>query len=84
MHKHALALGYFFLSVFCIFTSSQSFQLCIPLLTAALVAAILGLVFFFSACAPLVHNWLVEGARLVRLARELPTHPSTFENDLPA
>lgn len=74
MQKHALALGYFFLAVFCIFTCSQGFlQLFyIPLLLAALAAALMGLGFLLSACAPqfpAVKKWLVQ---MVRMAQEPP------------
>lgn len=74
MQKHALALGYFFLAVFCIFTCSQGFlQLFyIPLLLAALAAALMGLGFLLSACAPqfpAVKKWLVQ---MVRVAQEPP------------
>ena len=86
MQKHAMALGYFFLSVFCIFTCSQGFLVlyCIPLLLAALAAALMGLGFLFSACAAQFQagkNWLVQ---LVRLAQQPPAHPSTFREDHPA
>ncbi len=74
MQKHALALGYFFLAVFCIFTSSQGFlQLfSFPLLLAAFAAALMGLGFLWSGCAPqlsAVKKWLVE---MVRLAQQSP------------
>ena len=86
MEKHAMALGYFFLAVFCIFTSTQSFLVLfrIPLLLAALAAALAGLGFLFGACAAQFQarkNWLVQ---MVRLARQPPTHPSTFREDHPA
>ena len=43
MQKHAIALGYFFLAMFCIFTSAQSFyELRILLLLAALAAVLAG------------------------------------------
>jgi hypothetical protein len=74
MQKHALALGYFFLAIFCVFTSSQeSLRMFTPPLTvAALAAALMGMGFLFSACAPLfpaVKDWLV---RQVRLAQQPP------------
>ena len=85
MEKHAMALGYFFLAVFCVFTSTQSiFEFRVPLLLVALGAALTGLGFLFSACAAQFQagkNWLVQ---MVRLARQPPTHPSTFREDHPA
>lgn len=74
MQKHALALGYFFLAVFCIFTCSQGFlqRFYIPLLLAALAAALMGLGYLFSACAPqfpAVKNSLLQ---MVRLAQSPP------------
>jgi len=81
-----MALGYFFLAVFCVFTSTQGFLVlyCIPLLLAALAAALMALGFLFSACATQFQegkNWL---AQMVRLAQQPPTHPSTFREDPPA
>ena len=87
MQKHAMALGYFFLAVFCIFTGSQVFGFRIPLLLAALAAALTGVGFLLSACAvqfQAAKNWLVQMWRLIPLARQLPTHPSTFREDHPA
>ena len=93
MQKHAMAMGYFFLAVFCIFTCSQGFLVLYktPLLLAALAAALMGLGFLFSACVPqfqavknwvvAVKNWLVQ---MVSLAQQPPTHPSTFREDHPA
>ncbi len=79
MQKHAMALGYFFLAVFCVFTCSQGFlQLFyIPLLLAALAAALMGLGFLFSACAPqfqALKNWLVQ---MVCLAQQPPVENKT-------
>ena len=92
MEKHAMALGYFFLATFCIVNSAHTVPpLALPLLLAGLVAGLVGLRFFVSACASriksrinLIKNWFVEMARLVPLARELPPHPSTFREDHPA
>lgn len=86
MHKHAMALGYFFLAVFCIFTSSQgSLQLfAVPLLLAAMVALLVGLVFLWSACAPqLAIAWKRLG-EMVRLAQEPPLENSHRATDSPS
>ena len=81
VQKHAMALGYFFLAIFCLFTCSQGFLqgFSIPLLLAALAAAMMGLGFLLSACAPqfaTFKKWLVQ---MVRLAQQPPVenrHPS--------
>ncbi|MEI8379668.1 MAG: hypothetical protein WCJ09_06040 [Planctomycetota bacterium] len=71
MQKHAMALGYFFLSVFCIFASSQGqlrFQ--IPLLLVALITALMGIGFLMIAWAAqfqTAKRWVLE---MVRLARQ--------------
>ncbi len=74
MQKHAIALGYFFLSVFCIFTSSQGYLelFCIPLLLVALVAALMGIGFLMSAWAgqfQAARKWLLQ---MVHLAQQAP------------
>jgi hypothetical protein len=90
-----MALGYFFLSAFCLFACGHSSQpLQLPLLWAGWAAVLVGAVFFVSACAPLIReitNWFrvtkeafAELARLVPLARELPPHLSTFQEGRPA
>ena len=80
-----MALGYFFLTVFCLFTSPQSYlELRIPLMLAALLAALIGLGFFVSACAPQIQaikNWFLEMVQLMRLARELPPHPTALREE---
>ncbi len=71
MQNHAMALGYFFLSVFCIFASPQvQLRLQIPLQLAALISALMGIGFLMIAWAPqlrTVKRWIVE---MVRLARQ--------------
>jgi hypothetical protein len=73
VEKHAMALGYFFLAAFCLFASGQpTVPFRSPLLLAGRAAALVGAVFFVSACAPrilainrAIANWFVETARLV-------------------
>ncbi|MBX3449225.1 MAG: hypothetical protein KF777_06685 [Planctomycetaceae bacterium] len=74
MQKHTMALGYFFLAIFCIFTSAQESlrMFSPPLLVAAFAAAMMGLGFLLSAVAPLfaaVKDWFI---RLMRLAQQPP------------
>lgn len=70
-----MALGYFFLAVFCVFTSAQSFiAFRTPLLIAALVAALAGLGFLASACSGQLQaakKWVVH---LLQIARQPPVH----------
>lgn len=80
MQKHAMALGYFFLAVFCLFTSSQILQLQGPLLLAALFAAFTGVGFFLNACAEQIQaakKWLLQ--IFWRLVRE-SEHPSNYRD----
>lgn len=85
MEKHALALGYFFLSAFCVFACGHSsLPLQFPLQLAALTAALLGVTFFIAACAPFViviKDALVLIVKQVPLARELPPHRSVLQED---
>ncbi len=76
MQNHAIALGYFFLSVFCIFTSSQAslHTFRVPLLLAALLAAVMGMGNLYIAWADQLQKirlWLMQ---MVRLAQQAPTH----------
>jgi hypothetical protein len=67
MQKHAMALGYFFLAVFCIFTSSQDLPLQIPLLVVAMLAALMGIGFLMSAWAAQFQTawrWWLQVVRL--------------------
>jgi hypothetical protein len=90
VEKHAMALGYFFLSAFCLFASGQPFvPFPLPLLLAGLAAALVGAAFFVSACTPrilamkkAITDWFVETARLIPLARELPTNLRSRELDV--
>lgn len=94
VEKHAMALGYFFLSAFCLFACGHSaLPLQLPLLLAGLAAVLMGSVFFVSAsaCVPrilatykAITNWFVETARLVPLARELPPHRSAMQKGRPS
>jgi hypothetical protein len=82
MQKHAIALGYFFLAVFCIFTSAQSFyELRIPLLLAALAAALAGFGILFSPFAARLQackTWLVH---MFNLARQPPVHDPKYGDE---
>ena len=74
MQNHAIALGYFFLSVFCIFTSSQGYLNMFRslLLVVALLAALMGLGYLFIAWAAqfqATRSWLMQ---MVRLAQQAP------------
>ena len=73
MLKHAMALAYFFLSVFCIFTSSQGYlQLRMPLLIVSLLAALMGIGFRMSAWAAqflTAWRWWLQ---LVRMGQQAP------------
>ena len=81
MQKHAMALGYFFLAVFCWFTSFHA-RVNIELVVlrfAALAAALMGLGFLWSACAGtfrLSKEWLLP---MWRLAREPPVRSTPQE-----
>jgi hypothetical protein len=77
MQKHALALGYFFLAVFCMLTSAQSFvEFRIPLLIAALLAVIAGVGYISAPLSAIISlvwqgvcgipSWLVGMGRLAQ------------------
>ncbi len=69
MQKHALALGYFFLSAFCIFVGLQGLAVRGPMYFAASLAGCGGLVFLVSALSPqlqALRAWLAELWRLAR------------------
>jgi hypothetical protein len=73
MQKHAMALGYFFLSVFCIFTSSQGYlQLQMPLLVVSLLAALMGIAFLMSAWAAQFQTAWSWWLQLVRMGQQAP------------
>ena len=74
LQKHAMALGYFFLSVFCVFATTQGYLelFCIPLLLVALVAALMGIGFLMSAWAgqfQTAKRWLLQ---MVQLEQQAP------------
>ena len=81
MQKHALALGYFFLAVFCVFVSPNSYSfLRFPLLLAAFTAALAGCGILLSACAVQLHagkTWLVQ---IIRKAQQPPVHDANPRN----
>ena len=73
MQKHAMALGYFFLSVFCIFTSSQGYlPLRMPLLIVSLLAALMGIGFLMSAWAAQFQTAWSWWLQLVRVGQQAP------------
>jgi hypothetical protein len=73
MQKHAMALGYFFFSVFCIFTSSQAYlQLHMPLLVVSLLAALMGIGFLMSAWAAHFQTAWRWWLKMVRLGQQAP------------
>ena len=86
MQKHAMALGYFFLAVFCVFTSAHSFHgLYLPLLLAALVATLAGVGYLLSACAVALQaarTWLSRWfVRTFHLAQQPPVRESTLGDE---
>ena len=86
MQKHALALGYFFLAVFCVFTSAHSFLgLHRPLLLLALVATLAGVGYLLSACAVTLQarkTWLSHWfVRMFHLAQQPPIRESKLGDD---
>lgn len=88
MQKQAMALGYFFLAIFCVFTSSQGYlqRFSVALLLAALAAALMGLGYLVTACAnhiTAVKNWLLQMGALaqqppVENRRRTAEGPSTY------
>jgi Tfp pilus assembly protein PilE len=85
MQQHVMALGYFFLAVFCVLTSGHSFvELRIPLLLAALLALVAGVAYVASPLAArfrAVKAWLLQ---LIRIAQEPPRHTSVTADEKPA
>jgi hypothetical protein len=91
VQKHAMALGYFFLAVFCIFVSSVSVAFRDPLQLAALIAVVAGLGFQFSAVAEFLRaapKRLAQApkrlAQLIRAAQEPPSHQTDLSDEHPA
>lgn len=81
MQNHAMALGYFFLSVFCVFASPQvQLRFQIPLQLAALISALMGIGFLTIAWAArfqAAKRWVVEMVRLARQELNTPKEQST-------
>jgi hypothetical protein len=87
MQRHAIALGYFFLGVFCVYVSAIGFGgLRLPMLAAALAALAAGLGYLFhphrawlQARAASMHQWLLQ---MLREAQRPPARQSrpTDEN----
>ena len=77
VEKHAMALGYFFLSAFCLFACGHSaLPLQLPLLLAGLAAVLMGSVFFVSAsaCVP----------RILATYKAMPPHRSAMQKGRPS
>ena len=73
MYKHALALGYFFLAVFCAYVSAQTFAgLSTPLLMGAFAAAAIGAGYLYSAFSEQLRVLREQFSALVREAQEPP------------
>jgi hypothetical protein len=81
VQKHAMALSYFFLAVFCILVSSVSVAFQAPLQLAALIALVAGLGFQFSAVAEILRAAGNRLAQLVRLAQEPPSRQSDLSDE---
>ena len=82
MQKHAMALGYFFLAVFCVFTSDHSFiGLRLPLLLAALAATLAGVGYWLSAFAVTLQAGMTWFVRMFHLARQSPVRESKLGDE---
>lgn len=83
MHKQAMALGYFFLAVFCLFTSAQDrlWWCSTPLLLAAAGAALIGCGFLWSACAHLLPAVKTGLVKMVHLAQQPPVEQARRVGD---
>lgn len=81
MQKHALALGYFFLAVFCILTSAHSFiELRIPLLLAAMTSVLVGVSFVSEPVLLWLRGLSSWFSKMYRVAQE-PPHRERAAND---
>ena len=82
MQHQAMALGYFFLAVFCVSTSAHTFvELRLPLLLAALVALVVGIAYVagpFVARLRAFPSWL---AKMIRLAQQPPDHAPAMTDE---
>lgn len=79
MHKQAMALGYYFLAVFCVLTSTfLGHELSLLLLVAAVAAAIAGFGFQFDI--PLTRRKLAD---LIQLAQEPPVRETKLSDEHP-
>ena len=82
MQRQAMALGYFFLAVFCVMASAHSFvELRIPLLVAALAALVVGLGYVADplvAHLRSIPSWL---AGMIRLAQQPPTRVPSIADE---
>lgn len=74
MQSQAMALGYFFLSVFCIFTSANSGAVFRePLTFAAFLALAAGVGYIAQPAAAALRSLRAWTVQMVRLARETPS-----------
>jgi hypothetical protein len=81
MQRHAIALGYFFLAVFCIYVSAVAFGgVRLPMLAAAVAALAAGLGYllhphraWLQTRAASMHQWLLQ---MLREAQHPPTRQS--------
>ena len=86
LKKHAMALGYFFLAVFCVFTSAHCFRgLHLPLWMAALAATLAGVGYLLSACAVTLQagkTWLTHWfMHMFHLAQQPPVRESKLGDE---
>jgi hypothetical protein len=82
VQKHAMALGYFSLSVFCILTAGLVGAFQLPLLISALLAMLMGVAFLCTAFAAQLRacmNWFTKASlsktslfKIWQIARQPP------------
>jgi hypothetical protein len=85
VQQHAIALGYFYLAVICVFTSAHSFvEFRVPLLFAAILALVAGVGYVASPLAARLRRAQGWIAQLIRAAQEPPSSASAADDDQPA
>ena len=73
MPKHAVALGYFFLAVFCMYARHSEPNILYPILTtASIFACFMGGVFFVAASIPQLQAGRDHLAKWIRRAQQPP------------
>jgi hypothetical protein len=81
MQKQALAIGYFYLAVFCVLTSAHSFiELRLPLLLAAVISLLVGVSFVSEPVLLWLRGLSSWFAKMYRVAQE-PPHREPSAND---